>query len=573
MILKLASVVGSAGLAIAFSICSAQVRANDGTLGEVVNNQLVPLGVTQLGMAGPHGGSIRQCNGVQLETLVTQAGIQLFVYDRSGQPVVVNQGRGAVSLRVAGNAKRYRYELLPSGTGTLTAPVNLSKLAGRQVELDGRLIGIPGAKGQVPFRDVAGIPPSEMQLAAAAIARQKICPVSGKPLGSMGQSVAVEVSGEKVYVCCVSCAESVNADPGKYASGRPEITVSAATAADASLIASQGTCPVMDEPLGSMGQPIKVTVGTKPVFLCCKGCIKKIKSDPAKYLAMVYGDGSSQANSGQVASSVVPAGTEQVRPGVFKVTAADAPFIAAQKICPVMEEPLDAMGGPHKVNAAGKAIYICCPGCAKRISAEPQKYLNMLTKQGVQPPTIQSSKALAVVPAGTDQVRAGVFKVSAADAPFIAAQKICPVMEEPLDAMGGPHKVNAAGRAIYICCPGCAKSIAADPHKYLAILVKRGVQAPAIQTPAALAVVPAGTEEVRAGVFKVTAADSPYIQAQKICPVMEEPLDAMGGPFKVNAAGKAIYICCPGCAKKIVAKPQQYLEALSKKGVEAPMLR
>ncbi|MDG2220480.1 MAG: hypothetical protein P8L85_03820 [Rubripirellula sp.] len=569
MILKLATLVGSVVLAIALPVCSVRVQANDGTTGEVVESQLVPLGSTQPGTAGPHGGSVRQANGVQLETLVTQAGIQLFVYDRFGQPLAVNQGRGAVSLRIAGNAKRYRYDLLPSGKGTLTAPVNLSKNAGRQVELDGRLIGIPGARGQVAFRDVAGVPSSEIQLAAAAIARQKICPVSGKPLGSMGQSVAVDVSGEKVYVCCASCADTVNADPEKYGSGRPEITVTTATPADAALIQNQAKCPVMDEPLGSMGQPIKVMVGTKPVFLCCKGCVKKIKSEPAKYLAMVDGVGSRPTHLDRV----VPAGTEQVRPGIFKVTAADAPFIAAQKICPVMEEPLDAMGGPHKVHAAGKAIYICCPGCAKRIAADPNKYLEILAKRGVQAPTIQSPAALAVVPEGTEQVRAGVFKVSAADAPFIAAQKICPVMEDPLDAMGGPHKVNAAGRAIYICCPGCAKRIAADPNKYLEILAKRGVQAPTIQSPAALAVVPEGTEQVQAGVFKVSAADAPFIAAQKICPVMEEPLDAMGGPYKVNAAGKAIYICCPGCAKKIAAKPQQYLEALSKKGVQAPMLR
>ncbi len=54
---------------------------------------------------------------------------------------------------------------------------------------------------------------------------------------------------------------------------------------------------------------------------------------------------------------------------------------------------------------------------------------------------------------------------------------------------------------------------------------------------------------------------------------MDEPLDAMGGPYKVNAAGKAIYICCPGCAKKIAAEPQKYLGILAKQGVNAPILR
>ncbi len=95
---------------------------------------------------------------------------------------------------------------------------------------------------------------------------------------------------------------------------------------------------------------------------------------------MVYGGGSAGS---------VQAGKEQVREGIFKVGAEDAPFIAAQKNCPVMDEPLDAMGGPYKVHAAGKAIYICCPGCAKKIAAEPERWLAVLKSQGVDAPLLR----------------------------------------------------------------------------------------------------------------------------------------------------------------------------------------
>jgi hypothetical protein len=47
----------------------------------------------------------------------------------------------------------------------------------------------------------------------------------------------------------------------------------------------QKICPVSDEPLGSMGTPIKVTVKGRDVFLCCAGCKKPIEEDPDKYLA------------------------------------------------------------------------------------------------------------------------------------------------------------------------------------------------------------------------------------------------------------------------------------------------
>ncbi len=337
-------------------------------------------------VAGPQGGSIKQAGELQIETVVSQAGLQMFVYDGAGNPVSVDRGRGAVSVRIEGNPKRYRYDLLPNGKKALTAPVNLSPLAGRQIDVDVQLVGIANA-GTIRFSEVATVPVSEQQLAAAAIARQKTCPVSGKPLGSMGEPIAVDVGGPKVYVCCAGCVNAVESNPAKYASGRPEITVTIATQADASAIAAQKVCPVMDEPLGGMGTPIKMMIGDNPIYLCCKGCIKKVQAEPAKYLAMVDGD---EGGSGEVRESgSVAIGTEQIREGVFKVSAADASFIAAQKNCPVMDEPLDAMGGPFKVNAAGQAIYICCPGCAKRIAAEPQKYLAILKSRGVEAPTIR----------------------------------------------------------------------------------------------------------------------------------------------------------------------------------------
>ncbi len=99
-------------------------------------------------VAGPHGGSLKQAGGVQLETVVSQGGIRMFVFDQSGQPVSVDQGAGAASLRIEGNAKRYRYDLLPDGKGVLTAPVNLSQLAGRQIEVEVQIVGISATRGQ-----------------------------------------------------------------------------------------------------------------------------------------------------------------------------------------------------------------------------------------------------------------------------------------------------------------------------------------------------------------------------------------------------------------------------------------
>ena len=41
--------------------------------------------------AGPHGGSFKQTGNLQIETIVSQGGLKMFVYDRAGQPVSVGR--------------------------------------------------------------------------------------------------------------------------------------------------------------------------------------------------------------------------------------------------------------------------------------------------------------------------------------------------------------------------------------------------------------------------------------------------------------------------------------------------
>ena len=65
-------------------------------------------------------------------------------------------------------------------------------------------------------------------------------------------------------------------------SGGPELS-----AEDQTLASAQKLCPVSDDELGSMGNPIKEMVQGEPVFLCCKGCIKKLHANEEKYLARV----------------------------------------------------------------------------------------------------------------------------------------------------------------------------------------------------------------------------------------------------------------------------------------------
>jgi Cu(I)/Ag(I) efflux system membrane fusion protein len=48
------------------------------------------------------------------------------------------------------------------------------------------------------------------------VKHQKICPVTGAPLDSMGGPIAVEVAGRRVFICCKGCEAPLKKDPDKY---------------------------------------------------------------------------------------------------------------------------------------------------------------------------------------------------------------------------------------------------------------------------------------------------------------------------------------------------------------------
>jgi len=58
----------------------------------------------------------------------------------------------------------------------------------------------------------AGLAPELREVAA----KQKVCPVSGEPLGAMGTPYKVTVKGRDVLLCCQGCEAKIKADPDKY---------------------------------------------------------------------------------------------------------------------------------------------------------------------------------------------------------------------------------------------------------------------------------------------------------------------------------------------------------------------
>jgi hypothetical protein len=51
----------------------------------------------------------------------------------------------------------------------------------------------------------------------------------------------------------------------------------------------------------------------------------------------------------------------------------------AQKTCPVSGSELGSMGKPYKVTVKDRDVFLCCPGCEKAITDDPEKYLAKLS--------------------------------------------------------------------------------------------------------------------------------------------------------------------------------------------------
>ncbi|MDP6555921.1 MAG: hypothetical protein QGG71_14725 [Pirellulaceae bacterium] len=255
--------------------------------------QVAPSQVAQLEQSarrGSHAGRVLVSGGFQFEVVFSDRSVEIFVFDRGGGSVQLHDVCGRVVFAFVGDRRTFRYDLYSPGRGApspnrLYLAVDLSRVPDRGVSITVALQGLgpQPIEFSTPFQRT-------QTLEQITILRQRICPVSGKLLGSMGQPPKVTIDKRDVYLCCAGCESTLRRNPqlhlAKLAPTAPT-KATKATKADATAIARQQTCPVMDEPLNSTGGPWKVIVVGEPVFVCCKGCIRKVQEQPALYLSKV----------------------------------------------------------------------------------------------------------------------------------------------------------------------------------------------------------------------------------------------------------------------------------------------
>lgn len=158
---------------------------------------------------------------------------------------------------------------------------------------------------------------------------------------------------------------------------------------DRKLAEAQRWCPVLGEELGSMDVPVKLDLGGKPVFVCCRGCTKQAKADAARALQKV--DELRARAAGKTPpdaprplpkplSKLTTEELAEVRAALAELPPADRKLAEAQVMCPVTDEPLGSMGKPLKVVVGARAVFVCCKGCDKAVLKNPEKTLKKLAE-------------------------------------------------------------------------------------------------------------------------------------------------------------------------------------------------
>ena len=164
------------------------------------------------------------------------------------------------------------------------------------------------------------------------------CLVSGEPMDPANVENVVH-EGRLVRFCCGRCAKKFGSEPAAFLA---KLDQAAIRAQKPSYPFEE--CLVSDEALGSMGDPIELVHEGRLARLCCKGCVKSFKKDPATHFA-----------------------------NVDRAMMAKQLPTYALKTCPVSGEPLG--DAPTDFMYGTQLVRTCCKRCKGAVEKEPAKYL------------------------------------------------------------------------------------------------------------------------------------------------------------------------------------------------------
>jgi len=244
----------------------------------------------------------------------------------------------------------------------------------------------------------------------AALAKwQRICPVTGAKLGSMGKPVRVEAQGQPLLLCCAGCKDAVAHDPEHYMQRLHTVGPDGVLAVPQDAVIDTGAEKIVYvERKPGMFDGVLVTLGPKAegYYAVLDGLLPgdvvasagaflidaETRLNPA-VAANYFGAGGSPATSkpsgapiekqtekpaGADPSKSVPALTDKQQANIDKLPPADRRLAIKQRTCPITGEPLGSMGVPIKIELQGRTVLLCCAGCRDEANQNPDKVLQKL---------------------------------------------------------------------------------------------------------------------------------------------------------------------------------------------------
>jgi YHS domain-containing protein len=163
------------------------------------------------------------------------------------------------------------------------------------------------------------------------------CPISGKKLGSMGDTIVEVIDGREVRFCCDKCPPKFKAD--KTAQFKK---------LDVLMIKQQlpfyptNTCVISGESLDFHGGVVNFIYGNRLFRTCCNDCKAEFLDEPAKY---------------------VPELDEEI----IKVQKRKYPLTT----CVIGKGDLKGMGGPDYMIVGNRLVQLCCAGCRGGVLKDP----------------------------------------------------------------------------------------------------------------------------------------------------------------------------------------------------------
>jgi hypothetical protein len=202
--------------------------------------------------ASQHGGAVELTPHYRFEVVATTTGIRVYPSMSDGKPLDVGKLSCKATFYPPGSTTPWFGRPLAAAANPGQTPeflerrIDLRKVPAQGVKVAFDISSLPdpsepAASFTVPFAPVAAPPapvvappapvvapravspaPAAITFARstrsdqAAINAQRVCKVSGEPLGSMGAPIKVTRGRTSVFLCCQGCVKTVQANPDRF---------------------------------------------------------------------------------------------------------------------------------------------------------------------------------------------------------------------------------------------------------------------------------------------------------------------------------------------------------------------